>query len=279
MKYIHDKLKKLSYFDVILSIVVLFGIIIFAFIFFRKPTYVNVTVKIGEDEVAFPRAGSRNWFAQLFYKGMKETDGLGNPIAEVTDVFVYDTELNKQAIYLTLKIKALYTKSKKQYSYQGKPILIGYPIRLQIGQINATGITTGIEGVRKPGEDVTLLVDARLIYESNYLETSGSLNFIGQAVNVGDIVTDSHGDTVIKVLNKKSEPAKKAVTTATGNVLIKTNPLLSDVYLKLLVNARKVNGKYFLFDDIPVLINQRIPINTSFVSIGPLVTHIEETTN
>src|SRR3989304_851606 len=135
-KILVDKLKKkfknLGVFDYVLISLFLIGVTFFAYLFFRSPQYVTVTVKVGEESIVWPREGIRDWFSQLFYVGMGEKDGLGNMQAEVKEVYSYDVKPNKRAVYLTLRLRAVYTKASNQYTYKGKPVLVGQPITLRL---------------------------------------------------------------------------------------------------------------------------------------------------
>lgn len=274
-----DKLKKLTVFDYLLVALFFIGVLFFAVTFLRRPEYVNITVKIGEDDVSFMRPGSRDWFAQLFTVGMTERDGAGKPQVEVTKVFRYDSDKNKQAVYLTMKVHALYTKSTMQYSYKGKPLLVGYPIKLQLDYINTEGIITNIDKIPDRRVKKELMVETQIMIDSTFMETTGTRDYIADALNVGDTISDSEGNPVMTIVAKRTLPAKKVVTTSQGEVLTRFNPLLKDIFLTLKINATMINNKYYLFDDIPILIGQSIPLSTSKIYVGPVVTKITESEN
>src|SRR3989304_6557842 len=160
------KSKKLTAFDYLLIALLLFGLIFFAYVLFRTPKYITVTVKVGEENIAFPREGVRDWFEQLFYKGMSEVDGLGNKQAEVLDIFSYDVKPNKKAVYLKLRVRGVYSKASNQYTYKGKPVLVGQPIRLNMGGVLVEGLITDMEGGLDPREKVTLRLEAKIWNES-----------------------------------------------------------------------------------------------------------------
>lgn len=275
MERIKKKLSKLTVFDFILITTFSLGIIFFAYIFFRKPVFVTITVKVGEDNIIYPSGGVRDWFSQLFYTGMGERDGLGKLQAEIIEILSYDTAPNKKDVYLKLKLRSVYTKSSSQYSYKGKPVLVGYPIKLQLDNLNVEGLITDIEGTRDPRQKETLLIESKILYESRvFMETNGVREYVADAIKIGDKIYDSKKSAVITVVDKKVENSKKVVTTSAGQVIVSSNPLLKDVSLTLKVEAIKINGKYYLFDDVPILIGQEIPINFPFLSIWPIVTKI-----
>lgn len=274
MKNIINKIKNLTVFDKILIGSIVIAVIFFAYTFFRKSTYITITVKVGEDSVSWERS-SRAWFSQLFYEGMKEKDGLGRVNAEVLGVRSYDTTYSRKAVYLTTKLKVVYSRSSNQYNYKGLAVLIGAPVKMYLDKMFVEGLVIHIEGVKDPREKQTLIVEAQIREEnSTYLETSGTKEYIADALKAGEEIKDDQGNTVIKILKKKVESAKKVVTTSDGRVVIKTDPLKKDVYLTLQVEAFELHNRYFIFDDVPILIGDGIPINSPFITVWPVVTKI-----
>jgi hypothetical protein len=276
MKKILRKFGNLTLFDYLLIGLLAFGVIVFAYIFFRTPTYLTVSVKVGEESLAWGPAYSRTWFAQLFRKGIKERDGVGRNMAEVTEVYVYPISPDRQAVYLTLRLRSTYQKASKQHIFKGKPILVGYPIKLQLDTLNVEGIVTNIEGLPDPRTDVKLKIEVRSNGYGSFQETTGAPPAIADALRIGQTVNDSSGQVVIEIVDKKEVDAKRLTTTYDGRTVIATNPLLKDIQLTLVVNAKKINNRYFLFDDIPLAIGGQIPLILPEVNFWPEITQITE---
>lgn len=261
------RLKKLTLFD--LSIFILFTAIlgVLFILLFRRAETIRVTVKVDEQHILYEpwrkTQGTRLWFAQMFHVGMKQKDGLGRTRAEVIKVFSYDTFPNVKAVYLTIKLNTVFSRASNQYTYQGLPILVGSTIKLFLDQLHVEGLITQVEGVNDNREEKKIIVQAEIREETPvYPETSGARPHIAVALEIGQEVKDSQGKTVIKILDKRVEDAKKVVTTSDGRLLTQTNPLRKNIFLTLEINAKKVHNRYYLFDDIPILIGQPIPINT-----------------
>ena len=79
----------------------------------------------------------------------------------------------------------------------------------------------------------------------------------------GDAVAHDGGDLSLSGGGDHGVVAKDAAKV----VLVR-----KDVFLTLEISAEKIDGKYFFLNDIPILVNQAIPINTPTVSIYPVVT-------
>lgn len=273
---IRSRLQKLTLFDKLVIAVAVIGILFFAYIFFRKSTYLTVTIKVGQDSVVYRFPGVDVWFGQLFSVGMKEKDGLGTTRADVLHVLSFDKSPEKKAVYLTTKLKVVYNRSSNQYTYKGYPVLVGSILRLYLDQVLVDGMITYIEGVKDPRQSTKLFVKTQLREETPvFPETSGTRAYLADALHVGDEIKDDQGNIVIKIIDKTAENAKKVVAD-NGHLVVLPDPLRKDVYLTLQINATVVNGKYYVFDDVPVLIGWGIPIQTPFVAVWPEATEIKE---
>src|SRR3989344_8740241 len=123
MEKVIKRFKNLTLFDKTIIILAVIGALSLLYIFFRKSEFITVTIKVGEEDVrSLPwmvDSGSRTWFKELFYEGMKEKDGLGRVNAEVLEVYSYDTAPSRSDIYLTIKLKTVYSRATNQFTYKG----------------------------------------------------------------------------------------------------------------------------------------------------------------
>lgn len=270
-------IKKLKFFDWILIGLGLLAMLIFAVVFFRRSSYKIVTIEVGQESVLawaeWNTSGSKVWFSELFHKGMKEKDGLGKVKAELLDIFSYEKVPDRITVYLTTKLKVVYNRASNIYTYKGNSVLIGSGIKVNFDNLLVEGLITDIEGVSDKRERRLITVEAQIREEnSTYLGTSGTRAYIADAIKVGEEIKDNKGNTMIKILNKKVEPAKKVVVTSDGRIMLKIDPVRKDVYLTLEINALKIGERYFLLNDIPIVIDYGIPINTSTASVFPTIT-------
>ncbi len=285
MKNIKDRLAKLTLADAAAILVVIAIITALAYLFFRKSTLVTVTIKVNEDSVAFNswdvgNKGTRSWFAQMFYPGMKEKDGLGKATAEVLSLRSYDTSPARKAVYLNVRLRTVYNRASNQNYYKGKAVLVGSTIKLYLDSLQVDGLITYVEGIKDPRQKIILILETQVRDETPvYPETSGTKPYIADALSEGQEIKDDQGNTIIKILKKRVENAQRVVTTSDGRVFIQTNPLRKDVFFTLEVSANQIANRYYIFDDVPVLIGIGIPVNTTTISMWPEVTKIQPKEN
>lgn len=265
---------KISFFTFIIIGSCALLIIYFAYTFFRKSTYITITLKVGLDLVNAYGPTSKHWYTHYFYIGMKEKDGFGKPTAEVLQIRSYDISDSK-SLYATVKILSVYNRNSNQYTFRGKPLLIGSPLQLYLDNLLVNGLITNIEGAKDSRTRKKFIVETQLMGDSTvFPETSGVKPYLAEAIPEGLEIKGDQGNVEVKVIKKKVENAKKIVTTGDGKILVQDDPLKKDVYFTLEVNALELHGRYFVFDDLPLLVGWGIPLNTSTVALAPDVTSI-----
>lgn len=272
-----NRIKRIKIFDWILIGFSIIAVIVFIFLFFRKSTYLTVVVSVKDDSSFYNNwwgdEGVKYWFASYFQKGQKERDGFGRSQAEVLNVYSYDRTATNKNVYLEVRLKTVYVRSTDSYTYKGSPVLVGSTIKLNLDKAYAEGIISNIEGSYNDLSKRKIIVEAQLREEnSTFLGTAGTKEYVADAIKVGDVVKDSNGTTIMRILDKKISPAETTITTNIGQVLRGFDPVKKDVFLTIEIEADKVEEKYYFLYDIPILIDQPIPINTTTVSIFPVVT-------
>jgi len=282
MKFIRSKKKYLNLFDAVLIIAVLFTAVMLAFFFLRRSKQLTVVIKVTGQNVLYAWETPPNWFVYYFKEGMVAKDGLGRNSAEIKNIYRYDTGQNNKALYLTLDLKADYTKGSGKYSYEGKPLIIGSPIKIEFQDILAEGLVTYIEGLPDVTKTREILVETRIIWQNEvFPETSGVPDYVAEAIGVGEQTKDSLGNVLITIVDKRVEPAEKIVTDSQGNIFVSRDPLKKDVFLTLKLRVKEVESEsnyneYYLFDDVRVKIDSQIPLHLQNISIYPRITKILE---
>lgn len=269
--------RKLTILELVIILFFIIGVSLFAFLFFRRSEYKIVIVKVGSNSIYWDGGATKSWFSQFFYPGMKESDGFGRHIAEVLDIRLYNTSKRMQSVYLTVKLKVVYNRSSNQYSFKGKPILIGSTIKMNLDRSLVEGLVVSFEGIDDVRKKKKFILTAELIEENPvFLETSGARTYYADLIKKGDEITDSKGNVLVRVLDINVSPAKKYVTTADGRIITQIQPDRISLRYTLEVDAVQIYDRYYIFDDVPLLVGENIPLNTSFVSLFPEIISIQE---
>lgn len=247
------------------------------FFLFRTRKELTVIVKTSEESIIRHPwendilLNSTIWLNNLFHPGMKEKDTLGKPVAELLGVRKYDTRPESPSVYLTLKLKAVYTLGTKIHTFKGKNVLVGSTIQLVLDEVFVEGIIVKINN-DKQAPTRKLLLRATLANP----ESGGVLPYYADGIPEGAQVQDSNGKVILTIVKKELEPAKKLVNTAQGEINLATDPLRKDVFLTLEVLGSKVDNRYYFFDNIPILVGESVPIHLPNMSFYPTITSLSE---
>ena len=92
----------------------------------------------------------------------------------------------------------------------------------------------------------------------------------------GEEIKNDQGNVVVKIIKKNVSPAKRNLLTSDGRIISGFDVDRKDVSYVLELNAIKILHRYYVFDDVPVLVGWNIPLNTREVSLFPEVTKVVE---
>lgn len=273
---IKEIFKRFNFVDYLLAIVFLFICLAFYLIFFRRSSYTTIALKVTERNILYLNNSPPYWYVDYLQKGIQEKDGLGRVTAELIDIYSYDSNLDKKAAYLTIKLKTVYSRRNNENKYKGTTIAVGEGLRINFQNLLVEGIVTKVEGMKIEYPEKELIVKTGLFYEYNaFREIEGVKPFLAEAIKVGDTVKDSKGTIVAKLIEKKVLPAKRYTFDYQGNVFQKNDPQFVDLLLVFKIKTKEVNGRSFFLDDNPVLINSVLPIHFQQVDLYPTIVSFE----
>lgn len=274
-------LKKLSIVDWIfffLGLAILLGISLF---FRREVKFITIKFKVTDENVLYARNSPTNEYALGFITGDVERDELGRVISEITGVESYKTSPDQQVVYLDIKLKAVYNPRKQQYSLQGKSIIYGESFAFSFGKTRFKALVVDFPGFRTTNsiKSEKTIVKAQLRVENRqFSDVYGVPGYVAHAVSKGDTVTDTKGNVLLRILDVTTTPAKRLVMSNSGQPYMVDDPYLMDLYYSIELSTKNINGKIYMFDYLPVLINNAIPINLNTISIWPTITEITDQT-
>ena len=265
MKLLNKLLKQISLFDITFFLILVVAGLIFFLFFYRKAEYITIRVKVTEQEVLYANTRPTTWYANRFEIGDQELDALGRKITEIVGIERFNVESNRKAVYVDLEIRATYDTRTRLYSARGKTLVFGTPVRFNLSRVTFDGIVTEFPGSQY---QKNLKVSQSIVKVlARALEPA-----IANSIRNGDKVHDSSGVLLAEVKDILISPAERVTTPATGNLLLRLDPLYKDVSITVLLRTKTYQGEAFVFDNIPLKIGEILPLNFSQVSISPIIT-------
>ena len=100
-----------------------------------------------------------------------------------------------------------------------------------------------------------------LVYTIQYKE-------IAENIKIGLNESNSNGELLAHIINKKTEASRMVVVTETGEVLEKYDPILKDITLKLNIKTESIAGEdYYLYFNL-IKVGKIIRISTPQIDLS-----------
>lgn len=270
-----DKRFRFGLFEIIVAGIAVVALMAFAVIFFRKTEYIPIVIRVTNSNFLYIGDNPPSWYAQALAVGSSEYDGLQQQQAVVEKTLYYPVDETHKALFLTMKVKAVYTRTKKQYSYKGRPLIVGGPIRFELQNQLVDGVILRVgKQVDTPSRELT--VNARLMNDTGANSgTNGVSPYVADAVNVGDTIRDSAGTELAKITGKTVKPALRYTFPANGDILVREDPLLKDVFLTIKLKVDVINGEEYFMNVARIRVNSRVYLEMPTITIFPEIMSIE----
>jgi len=278
MGTVQKLLRKISVFDFVLLCIGVFLFFGFFFFFYRKAEYVNIRVKVTDQDVLYAKTQPETWYANRFEVGDVERDTLGRVISEIVGVERFNVTSRLKAVYLDLKVRATYDTRTKLYSARGKPLIFGTPVRFNFSTITFDGIVT--EFPKSEYQKNLRVENMKVVVLQRWIRPDGVTGVTVepttiQSIKKGDKIYNSSGEVLAEVLEVKIRQAERTVETDKGELLLRYDPIYKDGIYTLNIRARVFNDEPFVFDNIPVKLGEVLPLNFPDVSLFPVIVEIQ----
>lgn len=228
IKKIKHRFQKLHLIDLIGVGIFCICLLVIGTTFLRKSAYAVVTIRVSNDKTFIPNVylnAPADWYIQNLTVGLTDKDFLGRVNTQILDTYYYPRNLMGQTVYVKLKVQSVYNKNTGQYSYNGAPLLIGELQTFKIKGLSVQGVVLSV------GDQETRQIQKRFVVKGS-LETQynedikfpgtftykGIRNFLADQIKPGMMVTDNHGNEVVKILEVKKSPGEKEYVAPNGVV-------------------------------------------------------------
>lgn len=260
MKLLRRIRNKITFFDIGLGAIILLLALSGYFFFKRDVEYITIRVKVTDREILYANTQPADWYASRFEIGDAERDALGRTIAEIVNVESFSVGTNKKAVYVDLRIKAVYDKRAKTYSSRGKTVAFGTTMRFYLSKVTFDGIVTEFPHSES---------------QRNYRVTTSTVTVVARGlepavaagIKKGDKIQDSNGTLIADVLEVNVKPAERITTTVNGDLLLRFDPLYKDLLLTVAMRTKLFHGEAYVFDNVPLKVGVAIPLSFKHASL------------
>jgi len=270
MKILKKLFKSFTWFDYSALIIIAIVLFIAFFFFYRKSEYVDIRIKVTDQNVLYAQTYPQNWYANSFRKGDIERDLLGRVITEIIGVESFNVDNTEKAVYLDIRVKATYDSRTKLYSARGKNLTFGTPVRFNLSEVTFDGIVTEFPNSEIQENLIVIYKRADVLVKGEQ-KTKEGIEVIEpqvlESIEKGDKIVDSNGRLLAEVIDIKINPAEKITQDERGNVYLKRDPYYKNARITLNLRTKVVNGESYIFDDYPLRMGKEISLIFSDVFV------------
>lgn len=229
----------------------------------RKDSYVIVEMIGSGGEWWWQTPAPPYWISESFHSGDVEYGMDGKINAQVLSINTYEQNSygqnvsNKQYI-ARVKLRAEINPKNKSIIYKGLEIHISDPISIKPVGRNMSGNITWIEGLTDNRKPVHLEVVAKAYDRYPWFADS---------IKKGLIMTDGSGRAIAEVKDVSVNLTEITVTTATGNVFARLNPLKRDITVTLDLSAVKSEDRLLFAPDQVIKVGLPVWIYTPKINL------------
>lgn len=259
-------LKKLTFVDYLIIIIVLLGVIILYKFFNPRQEWIDVLVI--DDKIPIYQTAALK-------VGDIEKDPNGAKIAEITDIESYNSpeptdptvvQQSLKDVFIQVKLQVKINPRSKEYEYKNKIIKVGVPIELRFNQVQINGKLAGIGLDSIPKYETKILT----------LKLYEQWPWFAEVIKVGGGESDGKGEKIVEILSKEIKPAEITVDTAGGEKLLRTDPQKVDLTLKLSIKVIRISDQLIFRKDTKIIIGKTLPFNAGNTQINnALIINIE----
>jgi len=210
-------------------------------LFFVKPTYVYVKVKVGQGLWWASTQKPPAWFIDSFknLKKDQEKDLTGKPIAEVLSIRYYPWwGSNQYDVYLLMKLKVTKMGSGK-YNFKRSAIGVGAPVDFEFPKVQFSGtiIELSEKPIKENYQEKTIIITKRNANPWEY-----------DSIKVGDFYFDGQ-EKVVEILEKNAKNTQTLISDALGNYPDIAPEQRKYIFVKLKIKGKIKDNKFVFAEE------------------------------
>ncbi|NMB84073.1 hypothetical protein GYA28_02180 [Candidatus Roizmanbacteria bacterium] len=263
-----------NYFIVIFIACIAFVGVVSAYkMFFSKPSYVYVKVKVGQGLWWASTQKPNIWFVNALKDIKEEKDLSGKPTVKVLKIEYYPSiyqsgYLGQYDVYITAMLKVSQLGKSGKYNFNRSTIGIGAPIDFEFSKVQFSGTITELS--ERP-------LNENYIEKTVYLTKKYASQLEYQDIKVGDEYSNGQ-EVIFKILEKSAGDINELNIIDRSDS--ETVDLLSEkrltIFVKATIKVKKTDGKLIFAEEQMVVPQNRFIISTeNFVFKDFFVSKIE----
>ena len=223
-------------------------------LFFVKPTYIFVKVKMGQGLWWASTQKPPIWFIKSLKKKMEEKDLTGKPLTKILSLRYYPwyPNTNQYDVYLIMRLKVSKIASGK-YNFKRSAIGVGSPVDFEFPQNQFSG--TIIELSEKPIKD-------QLTEKTIILTKRNADPWEYDSIKLGDFYFDGK-EKVFEILEKKATDTQTLTADTFGNYPDINPEMKKYIFLKAKIKVKQADNTLLFGEEQVIAPGKTINIATN----------------
>ncbi len=214
----------------------------------RKSTWVNVRLSVENTDWWYKGYSPAYWYANDLKVGDTIKDSLGHPLAEVVNIDNYDLGAFYRDIYVDLKLRVDFDKTKNQYAYEFKPLVVGSSLTLNFAKEQLKGLVIKVDEEEMQYFYKTIKVERKLVHPN-----------VADQFIVGLKSYDANGNLVAEILAVKKQIATDyEFSDIRGQNVLVQRPDYRDLEVTLKIKCFKDLDREFFINKTVIKIDSKI---------------------
>lgn len=214
----------------------------------KKDEWVNVSIRIMNDEWWWPGTDPESWYSDGLKVGDVALNSFGKPIAKITQIDLADLGISKFKTTIHVELLVTHDTVKQLYLYNFQPLLVSKPIDLSFGEHGVKGIVTAIN---QPSEEKK--------YKKIDVKMVKIFPWVAESYKVGLFATNPQGLKTVEVLKLQVTPnVSRVFSDIRGEMISVLNQDYRDAYVTISVLSYKIGDVWYRTDGAQLKVGDKI---------------------
>jgi hypothetical protein len=232
------------------------GVVSIYKLFFVKPTYVYVKVKVGQGLWWASTQKPSIWFIEGLKKAqnMAEKELTGQPSAKILSVRYYPWwGSNQYDVYLVMKLKVNRQGKTGKYNFKRSAIGVAAPVDFEFPSVQFSGTVLQIS--EKP-------IKEKLIEKTVILTKRAADPWEYDSIKIGDFYFDGK-EKVFTIVDKTARDTQNLTADVFGNYPDISNELKKYIFIKGKIKVKPEKGNYIYAEEQLISVGKNLNIATN----------------
>ncbi len=237
------------FFDALIIVAIILTLSgVFWFRQLKKDEWVNVSIRVMNDEWWWPGTDPESWYSEGLKVGDVALNSFGKPVAKITQIDLVDLGVSKYRTTIHLQLLVTHDTVKQLYLYNFQPLLVSKSIDLNFRDHSVKGIVTAINQLSEEKK-----------YKKLDVKMTSIFPWAAASYKVGLFAINPQGQRTAEILKLQISPhVSRVFSDRRGEMISVVNQDYRDVYATVSVLSYKTGDVWYRVDGAQLKVGDTI---------------------